>query len=125
MAKGIDDLSVIGCFALTELGFGNNAVEMETTATWYYMNFKTRDEKTKEFILHCPTVLSQKYWITNGALHSNFSVVFAQLLINGKKEGIHTFLVRIRDENKQLCKGVWLEDLGMKLGLNGVDNARI
>ena len=34
----IDDLSVFGCFCLTELGFGNNAVKMETTATY--------DEKT-------------------------------------------------------------------------------
>lgn len=32
--KGVDDLSTIGCFALTELGFGNNAVEMETTAIY-------------------------------------------------------------------------------------------
>ena len=30
----IDDLSQIGCFGLTELGYGNNAVEMETTATY-------------------------------------------------------------------------------------------
>jgi len=34
VTKGVDDLSTIGCFALTELGFGNNAVEMETTATY-------------------------------------------------------------------------------------------
>lgn len=26
VAEGIDSLSTIGCFALTELGFGNNAV---------------------------------------------------------------------------------------------------
>jgi acyl-CoA oxidase len=39
VTKGVDSLSTIGCFALTELGFGNNAVEMETTATW--------DEKTQ------------------------------------------------------------------------------
>jgi acyl-CoA oxidase len=32
--KGIDDLSTVGCFALTELGYGNNAVEMETTSTY-------------------------------------------------------------------------------------------
>lgn len=32
IAEGIDDLSVIGCFALTELGYGNNAVQMETTS---------------------------------------------------------------------------------------------
>ena len=41
--KGVDDLSTIGCFALTELGFGNNAVEMETTATY--------DNKSQGYIL--------------------------------------------------------------------------
>jgi len=35
--KGIDNLSVIGCFGLTELGYGNNAVEMETTA--HYVSY--------------------------------------------------------------------------------------
>ena len=28
---GIDSLSNVGCFGLSELGYGNNAVEMETT----------------------------------------------------------------------------------------------
>ena len=55
----IDDLSAIGCFGLTELGYGNNAVEMETTAEY--------DGSTDEFIVNSPTVLSQKYWITNSA----------------------------------------------------------
>ena len=43
ITQGIDDLSTIGCFALTELGFGNNAVEMETTATY--------DQKTQGFLI--------------------------------------------------------------------------
>jgi acyl-CoA oxidase len=30
ISKGIDSLETIGCFALTELGYGNNAIEMET-----------------------------------------------------------------------------------------------
>ena len=30
--KEIDEMKVVGCFALTELGYGNNAVEMETRA---------------------------------------------------------------------------------------------
>lgn len=30
----IDSLAVTGCFCLTELGYGNNAVQMETTATY-------------------------------------------------------------------------------------------
>ena len=59
----------MGCFCFTELGYGNNAVKMETTATY--------DEKTKEFVINCPTTLSQKYWITNGACHANYAIVFA------------------------------------------------
>ena len=94
IAKGVEDLSVIGCFALTELGFGNNAIEMQTVATY--------EHKTREFVINSPTIFSQKYWITNGALHSNYAVVFAQLVIDGKNEGIHTFLVKIREPNGTL-----------------------
>jgi len=46
----IDDLSIMGCFCLTELGYGNNAVKMETTVEY--------DEKTQEFAVNTPTVLS-------------------------------------------------------------------
>ena len=34
LLSGIDSLADIGCFGLTELGYGNNAVEMETTALY-------------------------------------------------------------------------------------------
>jgi acyl-CoA oxidase len=67
---------------------GNNAVEMQTTATF--------DRATDEFVINSPTVLSQKYWITNSAVHAQWAVVFAQLIIGQKSEGIHGFLVRIR-----------------------------
>ena len=60
----IDNLSNIGCFGLTELGYGNNAVEMETTAIY--------DKKTEEFIINTPTTLAQKYWITNSAIHARY-----------------------------------------------------
>ena len=52
LLAGIDTLQDVGCFALTELGYGNNAVEMETTATY--------DGKTDEFVINSPTTLSQK-----------------------------------------------------------------
>ena len=39
LLAGIDSLDDVGCFGLTELGYGNNAVEMETTAVY--------DPKTK------------------------------------------------------------------------------
>jgi acyl-CoA oxidase len=88
--------------------YGNNAVEMETTATW--------DPKTSEFIIHSPSTLSQKYWITNSALHAKWSVVFAQLIVGGIREGVHAFLVRIRHDNMQAVQGMRIEDMGHKMG---------
>lgn len=113
----INRLSITGCFCLTELGFGNNAVQMETTATF--------DEKTKEFIVNSPTTLSQKYWITNGSVHANLAVVFAQTIIKGKNEGINAFLVPIRDQNLKKYDNVEINEMGSKIGLNGVDNAAL
>ena len=77
--KGIDTLEDVGCFGLTELGYGNNAVQMETTATY--------DKETKEFIVNTPTPLAQKYWITNGACHAHHIIVFSQLYIDGVNQG--------------------------------------
>ena len=62
LLEGIDNLQDVGCFGLTELGYGNNAVEMETTAIY--------DKEKKEFIVNTPHPLAQKYWITNGAIHA-------------------------------------------------------
>lgn len=112
-----DSGNLIGCFCLTELSYGNNAVEMETTAIW------NQDNKT--FTINTPTVSSQKYWITNGAYHANMSVVFAQTIVNGKNEGINAFLVPLRDEKGNVLPNIVIDDIGVKLGMNGVDNARI
>eukprot|EP01126_Amoeba_proteus_P024414 TRINITY_DN2460_c0_g1_i16.p1 TRINITY_DN2460_c0_g1~~TRINITY_DN2460_c0_g1_i16.p1 ORF type:complete len:610 (-),score=145.67 TRINITY_DN2460_c0_g1_i16:255-2084(-) len=113
----IDQCTAVGCFALTELGFGNNAVEMQTTATY--------DPRSDEFVIHSPTVLSQKYWITNSAVHAQWAVVFAHLIIHGTDEGIHGFLVRLRHEDMSPCKGISIEDMGVKFGCNGVDNGKL
>lgn len=67
--KKIDSLENMGCFGFTELGYGNNAPKMETTATY--------DKDKQEFIINSPTVRSQKFWITNGACHANYMIVFA------------------------------------------------
>jgi len=117
LLAGIDNLNDIGCFGLTELGYGNNAVEMETTAIY--------DEKTQEFIVNTPHPLAQKYWITNGAVHAKHVVVMAQLIVKGKNEGIHAVLVRMRDDDLKIMPGVTVEDMGYKMGLNGVDNAKL
>lgn len=112
-----DSLDVMGCFCFTELGYGNNAPKMETTATY--------DIKSETFTINCPSTLSQKFWITNGACHANYAVVFAQTIVKGKNEGVNAFIVQIRDEKMQPQAGVTIEDMGMKLGLNGIDNGRL
>ncbi|CAO3658103.1 unnamed protein product [Umbelopsis vinacea] len=112
-----DDMTGIGCFALTELGYGNNAVEMETTAIY--------DKANHELVIHTPSTLAQKHWITNGSLHAKFAVVFAQLIVDGKNEGVHAILTRIRDEDMKPSKGVRIEEMGVKFGCNGVDNAKL
>jgi len=117
LMRKVDSLNNMGCFCFTELGYGNNAPEMETTAVY--------DQASQTFTIHSPSLLSQKFWITNGACHANYAIVFAQTIVKGKNEGIHAFVVQIRDENMKPCAGVTIEDMGMKLQLNGVDNARL
>ncbi|TPP67470.1 Acyl-coenzyme A oxidase [Fasciola gigantica] len=114
---GVDTLEEVGCFGLTELGYGNNAVEMETTATY--------DACNQNFIINTPTVEACKYWITNGALHAHHCIVFAQLYIGAANHGIHAFIVPIRNRQLQVAPGVTIEEMGCKMGLNGVDNARL
>lgn len=66
-----------------------------------------------------------RYWITNGAVHARHVVVFAQLIIDGKGHGVHAVLVPIRDLGMNTLPGVTVVDMGFKMGLNGVDNARL
>ena len=91
MLDGIDSLEDIGCFGLTELGFGNNAVEMQTTAIY------NKDDDT--ITINTPTELAHKYWITNGALHAHHCGVFARMIIDGEDQGLHVVMVPIRDQD--------------------------
>ena len=52
-------------------------------------------------------------------------MVFAKLIVEGKNEGLHGVLVRIRDDDMNVLPGVTVEDMGHKMGLNGVDNAKL
>ena len=117
LLDGIDRFSQVGCFALTELGYGNNAVEMETTAVF--------DETTGGYTINTPSTLAQKYWITNSAIDARWCVVFAQLTVKGQQCGIHGLLVRIRNDDHSIVPGVRIEDMGAKMALNGVDNGKL
>jgi len=131
--RKIDDATAFGCFCLTECGYGNNAVEMETTATLVPAGAGGGSSSSPfEFEIHSPTTLSAKYWITNGAVHAQWAVVFARLLLPAsgggrpRDEGVHAFLVRIRDDDTMApMPGVRIDDMGHRIGCNGVDNAKI
>ena len=45
--------------------------------------------------------------------------------MKGKNEGIHGVLVRCRGDALEPVEGVTVEDMGHKMGLNGVDNAKL
>jgi acyl-CoA oxidase len=75
--------------------------------------------------VHSPSEESGKDWIGNAARHGRLAVVFARLLVDDEDHGVHALLVPIRDDKGRALPGVRIEDRGLKLGLNGVDNGRI
>jgi acyl-CoA oxidase len=108
---------LLGGFAMTEIGHGSNVQALETTAVY--------DPEHRDFLINSPSYSSGKTFIGNAAVDGQFMVVFAQLHIGAANHGVHAFVVPIRDENSQPLPGVTIEDNGLKLGLNGVDNGRI
>jgi acyl-CoA oxidase len=115
--RDIASLALIGCFAMTETGHGSDVQSLGTTATY--------DPATAEFVVHTPDAAARKDYIGNAADHGRMAAVFAQLVTQGRRHGVHAFLVPIRDAAGGPCPGVTLEDCGHKIGLNGVDNGRI
>ena len=108
---------LLGCFAMTETGHGSNVQALGTVATY--------DVEAQEFVITTPDDRARKDYIGNAAAHATAAVVFAQLEIHGRREGVHAFVVPIRQPDGQPLDGVRIEDDGAKIGLNGVDNGRI
>ena len=104
-----------GCYAQTELGHGSNVAGLETLAEF--------DQTTDEFVLNTPTVTSTKFWPGDMGFNSNFAIVFAQLVIHGKKFGVQPFLVQIRSrEDHSHMPGVESGDIGAKVGYISKEN---
>jgi acyl-CoA oxidase len=112
----IGNLDLTGCFAMTETDHGSNVKGLETTAVYLH------DLRSIE--VHSPTPGSAKEYIGN-AIHAKLAVVFAQLYVSGINQGVHAVIVPVRDREGNLLPGVFIEDNGYKMGLNGVDNGII
>jgi glutaryl-CoA dehydrogenase len=67
----------VGCFGLTEPGFGSNPAGMLTRA----------ERRDSRWVLN-----GEKAWITNGSM-ADIAVVWARAFVNGKDDGIRGFLV--------------------------------
>lgn len=115
--KDYQEDGVLGCFALTEVSAGvNSGLIVDTTAEW--------DATKQHFVLNTPNKGAAKNWISQG-LHASMCVVFANLIVDGEKQGPHPFLIQLRDSNSKLADGVVVEDMGEKTIANDLDNARL
>ncbi len=110
---------LLGGFAMTEMSCGSDVQGTQTEAIY--------DHKTRSFVVNTPNDEAVKTYIGNAATHGRMMVVFAQLKMNpeSESEGVHAFLVPIRDENGAAVPGVTIGDNGHKIGLNGVDNGTL
>jgi acyl-CoA oxidase len=113
----IASLELPGCYAMTETGHGSNVRDLETTAVY--------DPVDDRLVVHTPHDGAAKDYIGNAAEHGRLATVFARLVVAGEDHGVHALLVPIRDARRRLLPGIRVEDCGLKLGLNGVDNGRI
>lgn len=111
------DMTLPGCFAMTERGHGSNVRALETTATY--------DAERDAFVITTPDDFARKEWIGNAARDGRMATVFAQLVVDGVSRGVHAFLVPLRDADGALLPGVRIADCGPKMGLDGVDNGQI
>ncbi|ORY04711.1 acyl-CoA oxidase [Basidiobolus meristosporus CBS 931.73] len=114
----LDMKSFIGCFSITELGHGSNLAGLETTATY--------DQGKDEFVINTPSVTATKWWIGNASHTATHSIVYAQLIVQEKRYGVHAFVVPLRDPATYIpLPGISIGDIGKKMGRDGIDNGWI
>lgn len=114
---GAIDVSLPGCFAMTEIGHGSDVQSIETTITYL--------PESDEFEVDSPTPRATKAYIGNAARDGRMAVVFGQLHVGGEHHGVHAILVPLRDDDGGPLDGVACGDHGHKGGLLGIDNGTI
>ncbi|XP_023324157.1 probable peroxisomal acyl-coenzyme A oxidase 1 [Eurytemora carolleeae] len=109
------NMDIVGTYAQTELGHGTFIRGLELQAEYH--------ADSEEFELHSPSLTAFKWWPGGLGRTATHAVVMAQLTTQGKKRGVHPFLVQIRDEKTyKPFPGVLVGEIGPKLGMNANDN---
>lgn len=103
-----------GTILITELGYGSNAANLETTATY--------QSDTGTFDLHTPNARALKFMPNTGATGGpKTGLVAARLVVDRQDHGVYLFVVPLSDESG-LLPGVHVDPLPDKPGF-ALDNA--
>lgn len=98
-------MSRTGTFLCTEVGHGNSAIQLETTAT--------RDPETGGFILHTPTPAAGKFMPnTSETGGAKTGLVAARLIVDDTDHGVFLFLTPLSDDEGRPLPGVGIRRLG-------------
>ncbi len=83
----VAQLKIIGCLAQTELGHGSNVRALQTTATY--------DRAAREWELNTPSLCATKFWPGGLGKTATHCCLYAQVIIDGKEHGLHTFILQV------------------------------
>ncbi|MEU3986064.1 acyl-CoA dehydrogenase [Streptomyces sp. NPDC026672] len=99
----------IGTFLCTERDHGNDALQLETTATL--------DRESGGFVLHTPTPGAAKYMPnTSSSGGAKDGLVAARLIIDGEDHGVFLFLTPLTDDTGRHLPGVHVHRLPQTAG---------
>jgi len=111
----LDTGRVIGAYAQTELGHGSDVQGIETEAVY--------DPSTKEFVINSPSISSYKWWPGELGHLGNMVILFAKVILSGKRIGVFPIIVQTRDlETHKLLPNIEIGDIGSKYGYAAKEN---
>jgi acyl-CoA oxidase len=110
----LDSLETIGTFLVTELGFGNNVVALQTRADY--------DTESGELVVNTPSAEARKFMPNTGVPGvPKLGVVMARLFVKDVDHGVVPVVMRLRTKEGP-CPGVSISPLGDKPSY-ALDNA--